>query len=57
LLDSRRFLNVRVSKDPVTKQTRVDTSWAREFSLEILPALTKKELNDLAIAQQAAGNS
>lgn len=56
-LDSRRFLNVRVSKDPVTKQTRVDTSWAREFALEILPPLNKKELGELAAAQLAAGNS
>lgn len=56
-LDSRRFLNVRVTKDSVTKQTRVDTSWAREFALEILPPLTKKELGELATAQLAAGNS
>lgn len=56
-LDSRRFLNIRVTKDPVTKQTRVNTSWAREFSLDILPPLTKKELQDLATAQIAAGNS
>jgi hypothetical protein len=56
-LESRRFLSVRVSKDPVTKQTRVDTSWAREFALEVLPPLTQKELGELATAQLAAGNS
>lgn len=56
-LESRRFLSVRVSKDPVTKQTRVDTSWAREFALEILPPLTQKEMGELAAAQLAAGNS
>lgn len=56
-LDSRRFLNIRVSKDPVTKQSRVETSWAREFSLEVLPPLTQKELAALATAQIAAGNS
>ena len=55
-LESRRFQNVRTYTDKATGQIRIESSWAREFSLEILPALTQAELLQLASAQAAAGN-
>ena len=55
-LDSKRFQNVRTFTDKATGQIRIDSSWVREFSLEVLPALTKTELTQLANAQAAAGN-
>lgn len=56
-LESRRFQNVRTYTDKATGQIRVESNWAREFSLEVLPPLTKNELVQLASAQAAAGNS
>ena len=55
-LESRRFQNVRTYTDKATGQIRSDSSWVREFSLEVLPPLTKAELAQLANAQAAAGN-
>jgi len=55
-LESRRFQNVRTYTDKATGQIRIDSSWVREFSLEVLPPLTKAELTQLANAQAAAGN-
>jgi hypothetical protein len=55
-LESRRFQNVRTYTDKATGQIRIDSSWVREFSLEILPPLTQTELTQLASAQAAAGN-
>jgi hypothetical protein len=55
-LNDRRFLNIRVSKDRRTGQTKTDTSWAKEFALEVLPQLTPDELAKLAAAQAAAGS-
>ena len=55
-LESRRFQNVRTYTDKATGQIRIDSSWVREFSLEVLPPLTKAELAQLANAQAAAGN-
>ena len=55
-LESRRFQNVRTYTDKATGQIRIDSSWVREFSLEVLPPLTQIELNQLASAQAAAGN-
>ena len=55
-LESRRFQNVRTYTDKATGQIRIESSWAREFSLEVLPALTQAELVQLAAAQAAAGN-
>jgi hypothetical protein len=34
----------------------VQTNWAKEFSLEVLPPLTQEELDRLAAAQIAAGS-
>lgn len=53
-LKSRQFLNIRTSKK--AGQIKVESGWAREFSLEVLPPLTQDELNRLA-ASQAAGNN
>lgn len=55
-LESRRFLSIRTVKDPVTKQERVETTYAKEFAIEVLPQLTKGELAKLAAAQKAAGS-
>lgn len=55
-LESRRFQNVRTYTDKASGQIRIESSWAREFSLEILPPLTQAELTQLASAQAAAGN-
>jgi hypothetical protein len=55
-LEARRFQNVRTYTDKATGQIRIESSWAREFALEILPPLTKNELLQLAAAQAAAGN-
>ena len=56
MLDERRFLNIRVRKDPRTKREIVESNYAKEFAIEVLPPLTKDELNRLAIAQAAAGS-
>ena len=53
LLDSRRFQHIRVTKK--NGREHVETSWAKEFSLEILPQLTPDELAKLAASQAAAG--
>jgi hypothetical protein len=55
-MESRRFQNVRTYTDKATGQIRIESSWVREFSLEILPPLTQAELTQLASAQAAAGN-
>lgn len=55
-LESRRFLNIRTVKDRNTKQIRVDSSYAKEFAIEVLPPLTQEELDRLATAQAAAGS-
>lgn len=53
LLESRRFQHIRVTKK--NGREHVETSWAKEFSLEILPQLTPDELAKLAASQAAAG--
>jgi hypothetical protein len=55
-LDNRRFLNIRSIKDRRTGELRVETSWSKEFALEVLPQLTEDELKRLANAQAAAGS-
>lgn len=52
---ARRFLHIHTYTDKVTKQLTVKTSWAREYSLEVMDQLDQKELNQLAAAQAAAG--
>jgi len=55
-LERRRFLNIRTTKDPRTKQPIVKKGWAKEFALDILPPLSAKEISQLATAQTAAGS-
>ena len=55
MLKNRRFLNVRERKDREGK-IHVETSWVKEFALELLPDLTPEELKQLATAQIAASS-
>lgn len=55
-LERRKFLSIRTTKDRRTGQVKVLKSWAKEFSLTILPPLSENELKRLAIAQAAAGS-
>lgn len=52
-LKSRKFLQVRTQRDKVTGQIVIHQSWAPEFALEVLPPLTREELDKLAAAQAA----
>lgn len=54
-LKNRKFQNIRVLKGK-GGQPRIEQGWVREFSIEVLPALTQEELNQLAQAQIAAGS-
>ena len=56
-LESRRFLNIRVIKNPRTGTNRVESALVREFALDILPSLTAEELKQLANAQLASGST
>lgn len=53
LLCNKKFLQIHTFKDKDTGQIRIDQGWVPEFSIEVLPQLTKEELKDLAIKQQA----
>lgn len=53
MLKSRKFLHIRVIKARNGKGERVETSYVPEFSLEVLPQLTPKELKELARMQAA----
>lgn len=55
-LETRRFLNIRTTKDRRTGAPQVQQNYAKEFAIEVLPPLTKDELNRLAAAQAAAGS-
>lgn len=55
-LEERRFLNIRTVKDRRTGANRTESTWAKEFALEVLPQLTEIELAQLATAQAAAGS-
>lgn len=54
-LAQRRFQHIRTVKDKRTGTNKIETSWAREFAIEVLPPLTKEELKQLAMAQIAVG--
>lgn len=56
MLEKRRFLNIRTVKDRRTGLERVDSTWAKEFAIEVLPQLTPEQIRQLAAAQQAAGS-
>jgi hypothetical protein len=51
-LEARRFNNIRVTRRK--GREHVETSWAKEFALEVLPQLTPEELRRLALQQAAA---
>jgi len=53
-LKSRKFVSIKTKK--VRGQIQVEHGWATEYSLDVLEPLTEKELQNLAIAQQAAGS-
>ncbi|MER9436699.1 hypothetical protein NKJ04_17550 [Mesorhizobium sp. M0618] len=55
MLKDREFLNIRVRKGSKGQEI-IETTWAREFALEVLEPLTQVELARLAAAQ-AAGNN
>lgn len=54
-LKERKFLNIRVTKGK-NGQPNITSAWVREFAIEVLPPLTKEELQTLAAAQIAAGS-
>lgn len=54
MLLNKKFLQVKTSIDPVTKQRIVQKSWVPSFSIEVLPQLTVDELKELARKQEAA---
>lgn len=56
MLDARKFLDIRTSRDPKTGSPKVTTRWAREFSIDLLDPLTQEQLDQLAQAQLAAGS-
>lgn len=51
---NRKFLHIRTFKR--AGQIHTETSWVREFSIELLDPLTPKEIQQLATTQAAAGN-
>lgn len=55
-LDARKFVSITTKKDRRTGQLEVTNRDAKEFSLEVMEPLTKRELQDLATAQIAAGS-
>jgi hypothetical protein len=54
-MESKRFQNIRTVKDKQKGVARVESNWAKEFAIEVLPPLTEGELKDLGRAQLAAG--
>jgi hypothetical protein len=55
MLKAKKFLNIRTRRGP-KGEPLVETNWAQEFAITVLPPLTKAELHDLAVAQAAAGS-
>lgn len=55
-LEARRFLHIRTVKDKRTGVSSPVTSWNKEFAIEVLPPLTPGELENLKVAQIAAGS-
>lgn len=56
LLVSRKFLQIKTTKNPVTRQLQVTKRWVREFAIEVMDPLTVNEIKDLANQQAAAGS-
>ena len=55
MLNNSQFLSIRTVKDK-KGNSRIETSYVRQFAIEVLPPLTPEELRELATAQQAAGS-
>lgn len=56
VLKSRKFLNIRTVKNPnKIGEVMIQQNWVNEFALDVLPPLTKEELEQLAITQAASG--
>lgn len=55
-LKARKFLSIRESYDNRAKRSVITQKWVPEFNIEVLPPLTKEELQELANAQAMAGN-
>lgn len=54
VLQEKQFMQIKTIKDKLTGRTRHEMVLARKFGIEILPPLTKEELDQLAVAQRAA---
>lgn len=54
MLKSKKFVSFKKTKDPVTGKSTVVQFWSPEFSIEVLPQLSKEELSELALKQEAA---
>lgn len=55
MLNNSQFLSIRTFRDK-KGNPRIETSYVRQFAIEVLPPLTPEELRELATAQQAAGS-
>lgn len=56
-LKNKQYLVVRSTTHPVTKQITTETSWEREYSVEILDPLTEAQMKTLAQKQLAANTA
>jgi hypothetical protein len=56
MMESRKFVNITITKERGTGRETVKTSMAKEFAIEVLPPLTPQQLARLATAQAAAGS-
>lgn len=56
VLKERKYLSISTKRDSKTGELTVKTQWVPEFSLTILPQLTKEQLAELAAAQKASGS-
>jgi hypothetical protein len=56
MMRERKFVHVRMKRNPATGQEYPDPIDMREFAIEVLPQLTEVELKELAAAQLASGS-
>lgn len=55
-LKNKKFMQFKQSRKGKSNQLTVEAQWVPEFNIEILPPLTKEELQELAAQQRAGGN-
>lgn len=55
-LKKKKFMQFKQSRKGKNNQLTVEAQWVPEFNIEILPPLTKEELQELAAQQRAGGN-